>query len=269
MIVVLPPSETKADGGSGAFALGRLSFRSLTPHRREVVDAVVALSLDPVEAARVLKLGPKGASEVDRNRRLRRAPVLPAIERYTGVVYEGIGAATLPPDARTWLDAHVLIASALLGVVAAGDGIPAYRLSASTALPGIPLARHWGAPVSAVLARTREWVLDARSSSYAALGPAPAGAGALLVETPEGRALNHFNKLHKGRLVRALAESAPDLESRDDLLAWGRGSGVDLRPRGERDVVLVVADDAAPRSMRGPVEHQSHPHPPVPVPAHN
>jgi cytoplasmic iron level regulating protein YaaA (DUF328/UPF0246 family) len=240
VIVLLPPSETKAEGGTGAFALGRLSFKTLTPQRHTVIDAVVALSLDPVEAARVLKLGPKGAAEVDRNRRVRRAPVLPAIERYTGVVYEGIGATSLDEGARAWLESHVLIASALLGIVAAGDPIPAYRLSASTALPGIPLARHWSAPVAAVLAHRRDWLLDARSSGYSALGPAPSTAGALLVETPDGKALNHFNKLHKGRFVRALAQAAPALGSRDDLLAWGRGSGIDLRPRGDHDVVLVV-----------------------------
>jgi cytoplasmic iron level regulating protein YaaA (DUF328/UPF0246 family) len=240
VIVLLPPSETKSEGGEGAFALGRLSFRGLTPQRRTVVDAVVALSLDPVEAARVLKLGPKNAGEVDRNRRLRRAPVRAAVERYTGVVYDGVGATTLGEQARAWLDAHVLIASALLGLVAAGDPIPAYRLSASTALPGIPLARHWAPAVTAVLARAGDWVLDARSAAYAALGAPPPGSGALLVETAQGRALNHFNKLHKGRLVRALAESAPDLASRADLLDWGRGSGLDLRPRGDHDVVLVV-----------------------------
>jgi uncharacterized protein len=255
VILLLPPSETKAEGGTGAFALGRLSFKPLTPQRRTVVDAVVALSLDPAEAARVLKLGPKGAAEVDRNRRLRRAPVLPAVERYTGVVYEGIGATTLDEPARAWLDRHVLIASALLGLVAAADPIPAYRLSASTALPGIPLARHWSAPVAAVLAHRRDWVLDARSSGYSALGPAPASASALLVETPEGRALGHFNKLHKGRLVRALAESAPELGSRDDLLAWGRGSGLDLRPRGDRDVVLVAPADP-PRGIEARVGAQ-------------
>jgi cytoplasmic iron level regulating protein YaaA (DUF328/UPF0246 family) len=261
--VLLPPSETKAEGGTGAFALGRLSFRSLTPYRRTVVDAVVALSLDPVEAARVLKLGPKGADvQVDRNRRLRRAPVLPAVERYTGVVYEGLSPRTLEPDARAWVDAHVVIASALLGIVGAADGIPAYRLSASTPLPGIPLPRHWGAPVAAVLTRSRDWILDARSGGYAALGPAPASASALLVETPDGRALNHFNKLHKGRLVRAIAESAPELGSRDDLLAWGREAGIDLRARGERDVVLVVDQDAAVRNVQGQVKAQI----PAPVP---
>jgi cytoplasmic iron level regulating protein YaaA (DUF328/UPF0246 family) len=240
VIVLLPPSETKAEGGTGAFALGRLRYRTLTPHRRAVVEALVALSLDPVEAARVLKLGPKGAAEVDRNRRLRRASVMPAVERYTGVVYEGLGVGTLDEPARAWVDEHVRIASALLGLVGAEDPIPAYRLSASTALPGLPLARHWGAPVGAVLRREREWVLDARSSGYSSLGPAPAGSAALHVETAEGRALNHFNKLHKGRLVRALAESDATVGSRDDLIAWGSDHGTRLEARGEHDVVLVV-----------------------------
>lgn len=240
MIVLLPPSESKAEGGSGAFALGRLRYRTLMPHRRAVLESLVALSLDPADAARVLGLGPKGAAEVDRNRRLRRAPVLPAVERYTGVVYQGIGVATLDDPARTWVHDHVRVASALLGLVGAGDLIPAYRLSASTALPGLPLARHWGAPVAAVLRRERDWVLDARSGGYAALGPAPAGAAVLHVETPGGRALSHFNKLHKGRLVRALADSRAEIGSRDELLVWGRGSGMRLEPRGRHDVVLVV-----------------------------
>ena len=73
------------------------------------------------------------------------------------------------------------------------------------------------------------------------------------METAEGRALNHFNKLHKGRLVRALAESAPEIGSRADLLEWARGSGLDLRPRGDSDVVLVVPADAEPAGGERPV----------------
>jgi hypothetical protein len=83
-------------------------------------------------------------------------------------------------------------------------------------------------------------VLDARSGGYSALGPAPVGSAALHVETPDGRALNHFNKLHKGRLVRALAEAGPAIGSRDDLVEWGRASGTALEPRGPHDVALVV-----------------------------
>jgi cytoplasmic iron level regulating protein YaaA (DUF328/UPF0246 family) len=239
--LLLPPSESKSDGGTGRFALGRLSRPALNPARSAVLDALVALSRDPGEAARVLHLGPKQAGELTRNAHLRRAAVLPAAERYSGVVYEALDAGTLPADARTWLDSHVLIASALFGLLAPNDPIPAYRLSGGSALPGLPLKRHWAGPVRRALARERDWVLDARSAAYAALGAAPAGSAVLHVEDETtGRALNHFNKHAKGELARRLALTAPDLRSREDLLAWAEGTDLRIQPRGAADVVLVV-----------------------------
>lgn len=241
MKLLLPPSESKSDGGSGRLALGRLSRPALNPGRSAVLDAVVALSADRAEAARVLHLGPKLAGEIDRNAHLRRAPVLPAVLRYTGVVYDALDAGSLPMVARAWLDEQVLIASALFGLLSPADPIPAYRLSGSTALPGLPLKRHWAHPVGRALARERDWVLDARSAAYAALGPAPAGSAVLHVDDAAcGRALNHFNKHAKGDLARRLALAAPELHSRDDLLAWAPTAGLRMAPRGEHDVVLIV-----------------------------
>lgn len=206
-----------------------------------MLDALVALAHDPDEASRVLHLGPKQSGEITRNRALRRAPVLPAALRYTGVVYDALDAGTLPAAAREWLQAHVLIGSALFGLVAPEDPIPAYRLSGSTALPGLPLKRHWAEPVGRALAREKDWVLDARSAAYAALGAPPAGSAVLHVEDAStGRALNHFNKHAKGDLARRLALAGPDIRSRDDLLAWAPDAGLRLEPRGEQDVLLVV-----------------------------
>jgi cytoplasmic iron level regulating protein YaaA (DUF328/UPF0246 family) len=194
-----------------------------------------------VEAARVLHLGPKQTAEVTRNAALRRAPVLPAVERYTGVVYDAIGVGSLSGRARTWLEEHVLIGSALFGLLAPQDPIPAYRLSGSSALPGLPLKRHWAEPVRRALARERDWMLDGRSAGYAALGAPPAGSAVLHVEDAEsGRALNHFNKHAKGDLARRLAMSGPDIRSRDDLLGWAPTAGLRMAPRGEHDVVLIV-----------------------------
>ncbi|MCU1475054.1 YaaA family protein [Amnibacterium sp.] len=241
MKLLLPPSESKSDGGSGRFALGRLSRPALNPARSAVLEALVTLARDPGEAARVLHLGPKQVGEIDRNAHLRRAPVLPAVERYTGVVYEALDAGTLPDSARAWLDGHLLIASALLGLVAPHDPIPAYRLSGGSALPGLPLKRHWSEPLRRALARERDWVLDARSAAYAALGPAPAGSAVLLVEdATSGRALNHCNKHAKGDLARRLALEGPEIRSRDDLLAWAPAAGLRLEPRGTADVALIV-----------------------------
>jgi uncharacterized protein len=213
------------------------------------VRALEMLAKHPVDAARVLKLGPKGAGEIARNRAVRTSGVLPAIERYTGVLYDGIGVQTLEPDARAWIDGHVVVGSALFGLLRAADSIPAYRLSSSSAMPGLPLRAHWTTPVSRALAGTGEWLLDARSAGYAALGPAPVGSATLFVEELGAggarRALNHWNKHAKGELVRTLARSGPDIGSRDDLLTWASGSGIRLEPRGASDVTLLVEPGAS------------------------
>ena len=238
MIVLIPPSETKAEGGAGVLDPAALGFPSLRGRRRTAQAALKRVPLK--DAPAVLKLGARSAHEARWNRELTVGPVLPAVERYTGVLYDGLGAATLSPAARAWVDGHVVIASALFGLVRAGDPIPLYRLSGSTTLPDLSLKVHWRDAVAAAVAATGEWVLDARSEAYVALGAAPAGSAFLLVETAEGRVLNHFNKHAKGALVRRLAETGAEAGSRDELLAWAAAQGVPLEPRGDSDVVLRV-----------------------------
>jgi len=238
VIVLVPPSETKAEGGAGVLDPAALGFPSLRGRRRTAQAALKRVPLK--DAPAVLKLGARNAHEARWNRELTTGPVLPAIERYTGVLYDGLAAATLSPEARAWVDGHVVIASALFGLVRASDAIPLYRLSGSTTLPDLSLKAHWRDAVAAAVAATGEWVLDARSEAYVALGAAPAGSAFLLVETAEGRVLNHFNKHAKGALVRRLAETGAEAGSRDELLAWAAAQGVPLEPRGDSDVVLRV-----------------------------
>lgn len=249
MIVLLPPSETKRPGGSGApLDLDALALPSLRPHRVEVVDALVALSADEDAAARVLKLSARRRHEIADNAALWTAPTLPAIDRYTGVLFDAIDAASLDPGARAWMQRHVLIHSAPFGPVGALDAIPAYRLAAATSLPGLSSPRR--SRVDAVTRAIREadpaFVLDLRSEAYAALGPVPSEVDSAYVrvvaEGADGvvRALNHFNKKAKGELTRALANSDADLRSVDDLREWARVHGVDLRTGSAGELALVV-----------------------------
>src|ERR1700712_2477512 len=110
-MVLLPPSETKAAGGAGVLDPVALGFPSLRGRRRTAQAALKRVALR--EAPGVLKLGARNAHEARWNRELTTGPVLPAIERYTGVLYDGLGVGTLSPQARTWVDDHVVIASAL------------------------------------------------------------------------------------------------------------------------------------------------------------
>lgn len=249
MLILLPPSETKRPGGSGRpFDASRFALPALAPQRTAVVDALVALSADEDAAARVLKLGPKQRGEVAVNAVLRDAPTMPAVDRYTGVLFDALDAASLSPTSRRWLGAHVLIHSAPFGPVGALDPIPAYRLGAGTSLPGVPaLRRVWAEAVSAALTEHGpRLVLDLRSEAYVALGPVPAGIPSRYVrvvsEGPDGaaRALNHFNKHAKGALVRRLAVERPRVSSAAGFLRWADAAGLRVRESGAGELELFA-----------------------------
>ena len=90
------------------------------------------------------------------------------------MLYEALDYAGLTAAGRRRADEQVAIASALWGLVRPTDLIPAYRLSAGTALPGLgPLARAWRDPVSSAIAAVDGLIVDLRSGGYVALGPVP------------------------------------------------------------------------------------------------
>ena len=140
---------------------------------------------------------------------VRTSPTLPAIERYTGVLYDALDVRTLTRAQRGRAGRRLAVGSALFGVVRADDPIPAYRLSAGSSLPGLPSLRALWRPVLApALAADGGLVVDLRSGAYADLAPVP---GAVTVQVlsrqPDGSrvVVSHFNKAHKGRLARLLA----------------------------------------------------------------
>ena len=239
MLLLLPPSETKRDGGDGhVLDLAALSHSGLTAQRSDLLDRVIALAADEDAAMRALKLSPRQTAEVERNRRLRDAPTMPAIDRYTGVLFDALDAPSLSTAARSFAGSSVVVHSALFGLVGALDPIPAYRLSHDSRVPGVRLRAYWREPLAERLASEDGVIVDLRSEGYAELGPAPARDDSVFVrvvsvgDDGRRRALNHFNKHAKGRFTRAVLDSRPDVTSLDDLVAWARGVGfaVDLRP---------------------------------------
>ena len=246
MHLLLPPSETKRDGGrdDAALDLAALAFPELTRQRRTALAGLRSMSRSISASYAGLGLGPTQRFEVDRNRVISTAPVMPAIDRYTGVLYDGLAAASLPLAAREFCDEHVLVQSALFGVIRASDPIPAYRLSHNSRLPDLSLRRLWRGPSTAALASLPGLLIDLRSESYATLGDAPDGAVYLRVvsETAGGRrvALSHFNKAAKGAFVRAVCLAGIDHDSVESLLAWAAGSGIRLEPGAPGEVDLIV-----------------------------
>ncbi|MEU7087955.1 peroxide stress protein YaaA [Streptomyces achromogenes] len=228
MLVLLPPSEGKANSGDGApLELGSLSLPGLTAAREAVLGELVELcSGDPEKAREVLGLSEGLRGEVAKNAGLRTAGARPAGEIYTGVLYDALGLATLDADARRRAADSLLVFSGLWGAVRVTDRIPSYRCSMGVKLPGLgALSGHWRAPMAEVLpaAAGQGLVLDLRSSAYAtAWKPKGEVAGRTatvrVLHAPTRKVVSHFNKATKGRIVRGLLTSGAAPENPAELV---------------------------------------------------
>lgn len=257
MLVLLPPSEGKTAPDSGApLALGRLSSPGLTPWREKVLDALVEVSARP-DAVATLGVGASLADEVARNVRLRTSPAAPAAQVYTGVLYAAAGLADLSGETAALAARSVRVVSALWGLVAPDDAIPAYRLSMGTDLPGVgPLARAWRDALADELdpRASDELVVDCRSAAYlAAWRPtgAPEWVTVRVERELDGKrsVVSHHAKHTRGVLTRHLVTRPGPVPGGAEQLAQAAGElvgselhDVELAPpgRGARVLSLVV-----------------------------
>jgi cytoplasmic iron level regulating protein YaaA (DUF328/UPF0246 family) len=248
VLVLLPPSETKRDGGDGpSLRLDALDWPDLGSMRAALVDELVTLAADRPASRRALGISPAQDIEIERNAALRTSPTMPAITRYTGVLYDALDVGSLRGAAAARAGARLVVGSALFGLLRADDPVPAYRLSASSALPGGPtLAARWKPLLEPILAKIAadELVVDMRSGSYAALGRLPGAVRVdVLAERPDGRrtVVSHFNKAHKGRLARILATTRAEPTDAAAVAAIARRGGMRVERRGTALTVVMPA----------------------------
>jgi cytoplasmic iron level regulating protein YaaA (DUF328/UPF0246 family) len=258
VLVLLPPSESKSPGGSGdPLDVSGLSSPELTPVRARLLDALVSLAADLPAARAALGLSAQQEGEIARNAVLRTSATMPALERYTGVLYDALDVRSMTRAQRARAAARLAVGSALFGLVRDGDRIPAYRLSAGSQLPGLPTLRAlWKPALSPVLAAVDDLVVDLRSGSYAQLAPVPGAVTVqVLSERPDGAraVVSHFNKAHKGRLARVLATTTAEPGDVVRLRALLRRNGWTVEHDGGTALTLVVPADrvAASRAQRG------------------
>lgn len=248
MIVLLPPSETKRSGGDGPpLRLRKLSFPQLTALRTELVDELADLAADPDACRRALGISAAQQEEIARNATLLSSATMPAIHRYTGVLYDALDVESLTGAAATRATERLAVGSALFGLLRADDPIPAYRLSAGSKIPGRPgLATRWRPALEPVLAgiAARELVVDLRSGAYVGLGRLESAVRVdVLAEHADGRrsVVTHFNKAHKGRLARALVRTSSEPEDARAVAAVARRAGMRVERDGNELTIVVPA----------------------------
>jgi cytoplasmic iron level regulating protein YaaA (DUF328/UPF0246 family) len=246
VLVLLPPSETKSDGGTGSpVDLTQLWLPQLAPTRETVLAALVELAHDVPASRAALGLGANRTDEIDRNRALRTAPTRPAIERYTGVLYDALNASGFTKAQRARANQRLAIGSALFGVVRATDAVPAYRLSGGSTIPGLPSLRALWKPqlADAITGAADGLVVDLRSGMYQQLGPVPGAVTAtVLTEQSDGSrtVVSHFNKHHKGLLARALTITRAEPADARAVAAVARKAGLRAEVASPSEVVILT-----------------------------
>ena len=246
MIVLLPPSETKRAGGdTPALKLTRLGSPELNSVRKQLIAELVDLAADPAASRLALGLSSAQDAEIECNARLRQAPTLPTIQRYTGVLYDALDFGSLRPIEAVRARSRLAVGSALFGLLRADDAIPAYRLSANSKLPGRPgLATRWRPVLEPLLAElsSRELIVDLRSGAYVGLGRISAAVVVdVMTEQPDGRrtVVTHFNKAHKGRLARLLAAARTEPDDAASVATLARRAGMRVERKADELTIIV------------------------------
>jgi cytoplasmic iron level regulating protein YaaA (DUF328/UPF0246 family) len=272
--VLLPPSEAKNPGGRGLPLARRRRRQPIEDSREEVLQGLDRLlaGAGNIDAARSLLLPDSvAAGALADNQRVRTAPTMPALDRYAGIIYDGLFLQPLSDGARAVANRELLIFSGLFGVLRGGDPVPAYRVPAKAWLPGLGvLATFWRPRLDVLMPSLldRDLLIDLRSNDYAAMWqPAGRGLGAgrlvsvrVLSPRPDGSlgVISFASKLAKGRLTAALLErraaGQPVQAVADIAAAWAVAGGSDLiehrTPQGA-SLELITATAAGPAGAAG------------------
>jgi cytoplasmic iron level regulating protein YaaA (DUF328/UPF0246 family) len=177
VLILLPPSEGKEEGEvSGSFELKTLSYAEELSERRRAVLEVSAPELLQSQSS-------------------------PAMEIYSGVLYQALGYSSLTAAAKKRAESELLIFSAPFGVLRPSDRIPAYKLKMKSS--------NWSDLLPELLnPLERNLIIDCRSSTYQGVWrPNPSITVAVRVfQMRDGQrtVITHMSKKYRGELTRFL-----------------------------------------------------------------
>jgi uncharacterized protein len=239
VIVLLAPSEGKTPPPADAppADLAGIAFPALNERREILVERLDRVARGPQRRAlAALRLGAGQAAELDRNLDLLGAPAAPAGAVYTGVLYQHLDLPSLGAAATRRAARRLHVASALWGIVAIEDRIPAYRLSVGASLPRIPSLARWWRPALAAALPAEAFVVDLRSAAYAAAWRPAQGTVVevkAFTESAGGRRpVSHMAKAVRGEVARLLVQERREQRTPQDVAALVERAGerVELRP---------------------------------------
>jgi cytoplasmic iron level regulating protein YaaA (DUF328/UPF0246 family) len=264
--ILLPPSEAKTTGGRGRSLAARCTLAAPDQDagtlawcnaRQPVLRALLQVCAGEDAREALLLPSSVAAAAIEGNRRVMSSPTRRALERYSGVLYEGMDAASFSPAESRLAGRSVLIFSGLFGVLAGAEPVPFYRVPAKAVLAGVGgVTGYWRRQLPDLLTRQLKdgIIVDLRSTDYRSMWrPRTDEAERLItvrVLSPKSdgtlSVVSYSSKRHKGRLVASLVRRAATaggtVESADDVMAaWAAIGGLDARRSGPA-LDLVASD---------------------------
>ncbi|MBC8479628.1 MAG: YaaA family protein [FCB group bacterium] len=212
MIVLIPPSE------------GKIRIRKPMdtkfehtdfPLMAEVRQVIRLLSLIDEEDIRSI-YGTSKAKALTfhrQNQDVMNSRVWPAIERYSGVVYEHIDWPTLSESAHDYMEKYIRIFSGLFGIVTPKTLIPDYKLKMNV----MSLQYHWNPILTRILAE-EDVIIDLLPQVHRkAYVPGNNVIEVEFVVMTKGKkkTAGHYGKAVKGEFIRYMAEN--DVTSLDQF----------------------------------------------------
>jgi uncharacterized protein len=190
-IILIPPSEGKNDGGTGRLG-------TLQPETYELLDAIFDYKGDLEKLYGVKAKRARAAHEMNQS----LGPTMPAIKRYSGVVYKGIDYPSLNSAEKNRFIEHVRICSALFGLITPSHPIPNYKLS----IDKLNAATIWKEKNSEML-KGHE-VIDLLPQAHSKAISYTDGMIVEFIVTKNGRTMpaGHSAKLIKGKFIRWLIQ---------------------------------------------------------------
>jgi cytoplasmic iron level regulating protein YaaA (DUF328/UPF0246 family) len=208
VIILLPPSEGKAPGGTGIWQPDNGSFGpALEGARRAVIRDLATASDASLKVRGDLAVAARRA-----NRQLGKGPSLPAHRRYTGVVFQGLDIASLGTTEKKEALRSIVVVSGLLGMVRLADGAPEYRapIDARTDRLG-KLSQFWHDELAETLQdlARRHVIFDLLPQAHRA-AVTPVGDWRRIDLVSAQGVGGHAAKFAKGRVARWIVEHGPD-----------------------------------------------------------
>ena len=215
MKILIPPSEGKARVKATNAIFSDTNFKFERP-----VNQVVRLLelIDNEDLRSVYGTSPEKALGFHRqNQDIFNSPCAPAIERYTGVVYEHIEWETLSEKAKKYMDEYVIIFSGLFGMLTPMTPIPDYKLKMNV----LSLQHHWN-PILSEALQDEKPIIDllpqVHRKAYKPNKKNVTPVDFLIINKGKKTAAGHFGKAVKGEFIRYIAEN--NITNTDDFAGF-------------------------------------------------